>query len=219
MATYTDIINSVLRRLREDTVAGPTDSDYAALIGELVNETKREVEDAHKWHALRQQIQVTTAASTNGYAITGAGKRFKFVDTDRRAYDATNFGWIYPRDATTLKRNLLTDTSTGLPMNYYIQGVDASGDPMVYFYSVPDGSYTINFDLVVPQADLSAGTDVLTIPEFPVILGTYAKAIAERGEDDGRTHGEALTRYGVAMGDAIAIDAALGENEDVWHVE
>lgn len=219
MATYTEIVNKVLRRLREDVVAAPGDTTYSTLIGELVNETKRECEDAWKWGSLRQQIQVTTAASTNGYSITGAGKRFKFIDQQRKAYDATNFGWIYPRASVTLKRNLLTDTSTGLPMNYYIEGVDASGDPKVYFYSIPDGTYTINFDLVVPQADLSAGTDVLTIDEWPVVLGTYAKALAERGEDNGQTHGEALGKYEVALADAIQMDYALQQDEDIWVVK
>lgn len=219
MATYTELINAVLRRLREDEISAPTDSTYATLIGDLVNETKREVEDSWKWNALRTQIQVTTAASTNGYSITGAGNRYKFIDAKRRAYDATNFGWIYPRHSAELKRNLLTDTSTGLPMNYYIEGVDASGDPKVYFYSLPDGAYTINFDLVVPQADLSTGADVLTIPEWPVILGTYAKAIAERGEDSGNTHGEAIDRYRLGLADAIASDAALAHDEDEWYPE
>lgn len=219
MATYTELVNWVLRKMREDQVAAPGDSDYATLIGDFVNETKREVEDAWKWNALRQQIQITTAASTNGYALTGAGRRFKFIDQKRRAYDATNFGYVWPGPPAELKRRLLTDTSTGLPMNYYIQGIDANGDPQVYFYSVPDGVYTINFDVVVPQADLAAGTDVLTVDEWPVKLGAYAKALAERGEDNGRTHGEALQKYGVALGDAIAIDVAFSHDEDEWYPE
>jgi hypothetical protein len=219
MATYTQLINAVLRRLRESEVAAPTTTTYATLIGDFVNQTKREVEDAWKWHSLRQTIAVTTAASTNGYSITGAGKRFRFIDQKRRAYDATNFGYVNPGAAQVLKKNLLTDTSTGLPMNYYIEGIDSSGDPKVYFYSLPDGVYTINFDLVVPQADLSAGTDVLTVDEWPVILGAYAKALAERGEDNGKTHGEALNQYGFALSDAIAMDAALGHDEDEWMVE
>jgi hypothetical protein len=219
MATYTQIINKVLRRLREDEISSPTDSTYATLIGDFVNETKREVEDAWKWNALRQQIQVTTAASTNGYSITGAGKRFKFIDQKRRLYDATNNGYIWPGESAVLKRNLLTDASTGLPMKYYIEGVDASGDPKVYFYSLPDGVYTINFNVVVPQADLSASSDVLTVDEWPVVLGTYAKAIAERGEDSGRTSGEAMNRYATALSDAIAIDSALAHKEDEWYPE
>lgn len=220
MATYTELVNWVLRKLRESEVASPSSSSYATLIGDLVNEAKREVEDAWKWSALRTQIQVTTSASTNGYSLTGAGKRFKFIDIKKRAYDSTNNGWVYPRNSALLKRNLLTDTSTGLPMNYYIEGIDASGDPKVYFYSLPDGAYTIDFNLVVPQADLSAGADELTVDEWAVKLGAYTKALAERGEDSGNTHGEALLAYGAALSDAIAIDQAFcGHDEDVWYPE
>lgn len=219
MATYTGIINKVLRRLREDEVSSPTDSSYARLIGDFVNDTKREVEDAWKWHALRQQVQVTTAASTNGYSLTGAGKRFKFVDKEQRAYDATNFGWIYPQKSDAVKRNLLVDTSTGLPMNYYIEGLDVNGDPKVYFYSLPDGVYTINFELVIPQADLVAGTDELTVDDNAVFLGALAKALAERGEDQGNTHGEANADYGRALSDAIAMDAQWSAAELEWCVE
>lgn len=217
--TYTSIINAVLRRLREAEVAGPTSSTYATLIGDFVNECKREVEDSHKWTALRQTIQVTTAASTNGYAITGAGKRYKFQDSKRWVYDTTNEWYAKPQQAKWVKLKNLEAVTTGKPSYYYIEGQDASGDPEVYFYSVPDGIYVVNFDLVVPQADLSAGTDELTIDEWPIILGAYAKALAERGDDTGRTHGEAITNYNQAWNDAISLDYALGTDEDAWMVE
>ena len=54
---YRTIINKVLRRLREDTVAADwigdlADSDaddYQKLIGDFVNEAKQIVEDAWSW--------------------------------------------------------------------------------------------------------------------------------------------------------------------------
>jgi len=115
-----------------------------------------------------------------------------------------------------VKEQLLNDTTQGFPMYYYFEAFDSSGDPYINFYSIPNGTYTINLDLVVPQADLSSGSTELTVPEYPVILGTYAKAIAERGEDQGRTHGEAFTAYSLALGDAIAMDEALTDMETTW---
>ena len=50
-------------------------------------------------------------------------------------------------------------------------------------YPKPDGVYNINFYMLDPQDDLTNATDVLTCPEFPVIMGVWARAIAERGED------------------------------------
>ena len=36
MATHLELVNRVLRRLREDTVTGITDNDYSELIAEFV---------------------------------------------------------------------------------------------------------------------------------------------------------------------------------------
>lgn len=217
MATYTDVINSVMRRLRESQVSGPSDNEYSLMIGELVNETKREVEDAWKWTVLRTTKTVTTAAGTSQYAITDAGNRWKLQSVKDSVYDATNLGRLRRQPASWMKEQLLTDTTQGYPAYYYFEGKDSNGDPYVNFYSIPDGVYTINFDLVVPQADLSAGDTVLSVPEWPVILGTYAKAIAERGEDDGRAHGEALNKYSLALSDAIAMDEAVTTMETDWY--
>ena len=39
--TYLQLVNDVLTRLRETTVANVSDSDYSALVGKLVNDAKR----------------------------------------------------------------------------------------------------------------------------------------------------------------------------------
>ena len=86
--TYRHIINSVLRRLREDTLAsdwandlidasGP--SDYQVLIGDFVNEVKREVEDAWDWTSLRTLITVNTVANTKSYALAGSTQRSRMI--------------------------------------------------------------------------------------------------------------------------------------------
>jgi hypothetical protein len=217
MATYTSIINSVLRRLRESTVAAPTSSDYALLIGEFVNETKREVEDAWKWTALRTTIPLTTANGTSQYSITGAGDRFKLQDPTHSVYNATTLARLLPQKSQWLKEQALLNTSVQEPAYYYIEGKDGSGDPYINFYSTPDAVYTINVDLVLPQASFSVGTEVLSVPEWPVVLGTYAKAIAERGEDNGKTHGEALNKFGFALSDAVAMDESLTTGETTWY--
>ena len=49
MATYLDVVNNVLRRLREPTVQSVDDTPYSSMIGVLVNDAKREVEDATEW--------------------------------------------------------------------------------------------------------------------------------------------------------------------------
>ena len=218
MATFTNLINSTLKKLRESEVAGPTTNAYAAMIGEFINDTKREVEDAWNWTALRTTIPISTVGGTQQYAVTGAGKRFRLQDPKRSVYDVTNSHRLLPQPSAWVKEKLLINPNQQAPSYYYFEGFDGSEDPYVNFYAIPDAVYTINFDLIVPQDDFSIGTETLSVPSHPVILGAYAKALAERGEDNGKTHGEAIAAYGMALADTIAIDVSRTVGELDWHV-
>ena len=83
---------------------------------------------------------------------------------------------------------------------------------------IPDAVYVINFNLIVPQTDTLLVDTEITMDEWPIILGAYAKAIGERGEDAGRTELDAVAQYKVAVSDAIALDVARTDGEDMWHV-
>jgi len=43
--TYLEMINSILRRLRERTVSTANESTYSALIGQFINDAKNEIEE------------------------------------------------------------------------------------------------------------------------------------------------------------------------------
>jgi hypothetical protein len=58
--TYLQIINAVLRRLRETEVTDVNETDYSKLIGEYVNSVKKEVEAAWDWNALRTTLTLNT---------------------------------------------------------------------------------------------------------------------------------------------------------------
>ena len=220
MATYTSLTNSVLTKLRESTIASPGDSVYSAMIGELVNEAKQEVEDAWKWSALRSTKTVTTANGTSQYVVTGSGDRFKLQNTTQSVYNTTanNLGWLYQRPSAYMKEQAIVNTDVSPPSYFYFEGLDSNGDTYVNFHATPDAVYTINFDLVVPQADFSIGTETLSVPSRAVILGAYVRALAERGEDQGNTHGEAVAHYNTALQDAIAIDESKILGETTWYV-
>jgi hypothetical protein len=51
MATQLQIVNKVLRRLREGTVTSVSSSSYAKLIAMFVNEAKELIEDTNFWTA------------------------------------------------------------------------------------------------------------------------------------------------------------------------
>ena len=173
--TYRQVINSVLRRLREDSIgsdwsgalidaSGP--SDYQVLIGDFVNEVKREVEDAWDWTALRRVETVATVLNTRSYNLPSTSQRTRTLSVQEQEQGQMLQGvpdsWIrstqYPTD------------SSGVPSYFSINGV-SSGLLTAQLYPKPDGVYNINFYMLDPQDDLTNATDVLTCPEFPVIMG------------------------------------------------
>ena len=210
--TYLQIINTVLRRLREDEVTTYDQSDYSKLIGDFVNETKREVEDAWNWVQLRSTVQISTVSGTFRYNLTSAGNRYRVLqvvnDTQDYEMSLAPYKWMNLQHTTG-------NTQTASPSYYDING-NNSGNPNVDLFPVPDAAYTINFNMIIPQTDFSDGTTELTVPSWPVILGTYAKALSERGEDGGLQFAEAARMYDTALSDAIAIDAQKVPHELVW---
>ena len=82
--TYVEAVNSVLRRLRENSVAtvqgeGNANS-YARLIGDFVNEAKSQVEVAWKWSGLRQTLTGYTIPGAFNYEIQGSSNNFEVLD-------------------------------------------------------------------------------------------------------------------------------------------
>jgi hypothetical protein len=219
--TYRQIINSVLRRLREDTITGDwsgdlidstTASDYQILIGDFVNEVKREVEDAWDWTSLRRVETVATVANTRSYNLPSTSQRTRTLSVQEQEQGQILQGvpdsWIrstqYPTD------------SSGVPSYFSINGV-SSGLLTAQLYPKPDGVYNINFYMLDPQDDLTNATDTLTCPEFPVIMGVWARAIAERGEDGGTLSDMAQMQYQQALSDAIQQDVGRHSDEVIWN--
>lgn len=219
--TALDVVNAVLARLREAQVNSTTFSTdtYGQLILRLVNETKREVEDAFDWTALRTPKVVTTAAATSTYTITGAGNRFRFYDRRKIIWNATNRTQIIPYPQAAFDQLLYTATvNNQIPNWYKLTGSDANNDPTLTLYPTPDGIYTLDIPLVVPQADLSAYNDTFSVPRLPVELGAWARAIAERGEDGSTSASEQWQMYQLCLGDFVAIEANRVEDEVIWEV-
>ena len=213
MATYLDVVNNVLKRLREPTVTSVTDTDYSNLVGIWVNDAKREIEDAHDWNALINTIVVTTTANTRNYTLTGSGQRFTtsdvLNDTNDFSMQAVNRDW--------LNRMYYLGTSTPASPTYYVyNGVDSNGDTKVDVYPKPDGVYSLRFELIIPTVDLVNDSDTLLIPSHLPSLLAYSKAIAERGEDSGVTASEAYLMYRLALADAIALERNRYEDSVVW---
>lgn len=213
MTTYLQAVNEVLIRLREEEVQSVSETAYSKLIGKLINDSKRSVEDAYTWNALSSTLTATTTDGIFNYVLVGTGQRFKTLNVIDDSKDA----FLTHRDNTWMSAQLLKNTVVkGTPTYYNYNGVDSNGDTQVDLFPVPDGVYTIRFNLYVPQVPLSADSDVIKVPSEPVILGAYARAVAERGEDGGLASADAYGLYRASLADAVAIDDSHSVDNQVW---
>lgn len=65
--SYLQLVNDVLIRLREPQVASVGQTTYSALIGALVNDAKREVEDAWQWSCLLDYLTFNCINGISSY--------------------------------------------------------------------------------------------------------------------------------------------------------
>ena len=210
--TYLEIINDVLARLRENSVATPTTSAYSSLIGKFVNDAKRQVEDSWNWDALSVTTPITTVAGTSTYTLTGSGNRFK-VDSVNDSTNQTRISNVPINWITNIQQT--STVQNAAPSHYAFNGT-SGGDARVELYPTPNGIFTLQFNMYVPQATLSAGADVLLVPSEPVILGAYARALVERGEDGGLSSSEAYQLFKSSLSDHISIESTRFIENDEW---
>jgi hypothetical protein len=204
MTTYLQAVNDVLVRLREEEVSTVTETSYSSLIGKFVNDAKRQIEDSFEWNILGTTIVVSTVASTSSYSLTGAGQKFRVQDVinDTNNTTMTNIPFV------NMNRYLNFGTvSSGVPLYYAFDGVDASYDTKVSVFPIPDSVVSLRFSLVVPQAPLSSDGTVILMPSELVVQSAYARALVERGEDGGLSSSEAYQLYRSMLSDYISMEA------------
>jgi hypothetical protein len=210
---YIQLVNSVLRRLRETEVSSVADNAYSKMIGEFVNDAKRQTEDAYPWNALSDTLTATTAADIFNYVLTGSGQRFRVIDV---LNDTSNTIVVNAPTRWMDEKFLLTTAQKGAPAYYNFNGVNSNGDTQVDLYPIPNGVYDIRFNIIKPQVPLSADSDTLLVPHEPVVFNAFARALAERGEDGGIMSGEMYALYTQSLGDAIAIETGRYIEEQAW---
>ena len=210
--TYLEIVNKVLLRLRETQVETVAENTYSALVGELVNVTKREIEDSWNWSCLRTTLAATTTAALFNYVLVGAGTRFRVLDV---VNDTTNI-FLQNKSSGWFEQQLLMATvQTGSPAYYNFNGVDQYGDTQVDVFPVPDAGYDLYFNIVMPQDDFTTDIEEVKIPYTLLIEGTLSRALSERGENGGYQDQEA--RYRNMLADLIAIEAGSRPEETIWY--
>ena len=212
--TYLELVNAVLRRLREKEVGTVSQTAYSKLIGDFINEAKAQIENAWDWSSLRTTLAVNTTSGVFNYELNGTQNNFEILDV----WNDTSNVEMQPKSAHWFNAEFLTAApQAGQPMFYNFNGVSADGDAQVDVYPVPDGVYSLLFNVSLRNRVLNDDNDVIYIPHRPVILTALAMAIEERGEDGGQQSVNAYGMASAAIADEISYDAARHPEDTVWY--
>lgn len=214
--TYLEMVNEVLIRLRENEVTSVSDNKYAKMIGKFINDAKRQVEDAWEWNGLTETLTAITSQDIFSYVLEGSGTRFRIIDV---LNDTENVVMQYAPTKTMNQWFLMTDPQKSAPIYYNFNGVDTDGNTLVDFYPIPDGAYDIRINLIKSQNPLVNNSDKPKVPAEPIILGAYARALAERGEDGGLASSEAYQLFKSSLADYITIEAGHYPEETIWEAQ
>ena len=213
--TYLELVNAVLRRLRVTEVGTVTQTEYSAMIGDFVNDSKSSIQDAWDWSALRTTLTVTTSVGVFNYALTNSQNNIKLIDVIN---DTSNNFMTY-KTSSWMNNVFLNETpTTSSPTYYSFNGVDSNGDTLVDIYPIPDAVYSLRFNSILRTPDLVNDTDQLVIPSRPVIHTALALAARERGETGGTSTAEYFAIADNFLSDAIALDANRHPEELVFRV-
>ena len=221
--TFRELINEVLIRLREDTIAtdwsgnindSSTVTDYQKVIGSLVNDSKRNVESYHDWLVLRETKEITTVDGTRNYNLS-SGQEIKLIDVTNQATG----GKLVQVSRQYINSTLYPTENSGEPMYYAFNGADSDSNLKVDLEPKPNSVQTLSFDIVQFQDELKTASTKLKIPTKPVVLGAWARAVSERGEDGGTNTGVIAMEVSESINQAVILDSGNVQYESEWYVK
>lgn len=215
--TYLEIVNAVLRKLREDEVTVVQENDYSKLIGDFVNDALNSVEAAWDWSSLRQVIDLTTFDNQKTYALTDFGIRGELMSL----YNVSEKQEITQRTKAYIKDKHYKDpdNTTGKPRYFAFDGTDVNNDTQVTFYPTPNDTYQLEANVVLRDQRLVNDADTTKLPTQPIIQLAFAYALRERGETGGQGAMEQVVIAQTDLANAIALDAGNNSGELVFDVQ
>lgn len=211
--TYLQLVNAVLRKIREDQVTTVNETDYSTLVGDYVNDAKRLVEDSWDWSTLRITQNITTSSGTNEYSLDGFGTRSEIF----QVFNETDNEVIRKMSMKDIRKEvMLTDDATNTFYGYAFNGVDASGDIKIRLFPTPNATKTVSVYGIKRTDDLTDDADVIFTATAAIIAYATASALTERGETGGQSGMEYMMMAKEELSNAIALDANLHDEELIW---
>ena len=229
--TLKQMVNKILRRLREDEITNTNESEYSTLIVEFVNEAMEEVQSRYLWSNLDAYTEFQTVASQFGYNLadylTGSGdvKAGSNLTNERsmlRIVDDIAPVYLYDGDGTTDTEGKRLKLVSNFEMqDMYRQDQSNTGEPeyialfktaandgwTARLYPLPDGEYTVRILFWSPQeafaVDATDDSDEIKPPNNAVFTFALMMAANERGEEMGEPGNILERRYIAAIGEAV----------------
>ena len=204
--TYLEVVNNVLRRMREDEVSDVDDTVYSKMVGDYVNDAKTLIEGAWDWSYLRSDILIPTVAGVSSYEIPGS-------DYTAQVKSVT----IEGRDVNYLPLKLLQKkrvTPISGPVQYYSFTND--GVISLEVFPTPISVQTLRVESVLHSSDLIDFNNQIRVPALPLIHMTIALLSRERGETGGPSAAELYAIADRYVSDAIALDARRSPEDLLW---
>lgn len=230
--TYLELVNNVLIRLREETIAaGLLDSNpFYRSIGAHVNDAKTRVEDAWQWSGLRGTDTQSLVPSTTGVQTLPNSTDGSYI-LQRMYVRQIGESQLYPMRQVTVDKmrdNYMSgNVDAGQPFEFAITGREAAtGSLEITMFPPPEADVSVGpaeplwelvIDRVVRQATLTAADTLLWVPSLPVYTLATALASRERGEVGGAPTSELFGLADYALSDAIAQDSARYPYETDWY--
>lgn len=212
--TYLNLVNNILRRMREDEVSTVTANAYSKMVGDFVNDAKQQIEEAWDWSGLRAAYTVSLTTGVNEAALADSLYNVKVY----YAYNNTSNHMLEYRPVEWFDEKYdLNEVVSGPPRYYTFVGLDANDDTKIKVYPSPDATYSLEFKVSRKKDPMVNDNDKLYIPYFPVMQLALGLLVRERGETGGQSTAEFLIMADRALSDAIALDAQKHPENLIWY--
>lgn len=217
---YLDLVNNVLRRMRQNEVVAVNQNEYSTMVGDFVNDARKLVEDRWDWNCLKTTFTVPTVQGTQEYTLTNSGNRIRILDAQNLT---RNIHLKHISQQRGRHINMMNDTTQGAPEMFTTSGLASTGifegDNQVSLYPIPDGVYSLRFECVLREIDLVAEGDETVLPHLPIIYYAWAMAAQERGEVGGNGPSEIFSLAKSFLSAAVERDSLLNPDDLIWNDE
>lgn len=244
--TMLELVNRVLRRLREDQVTA-LDDEYSMLIATFVADAHREVLDYHDWSRQDETIIVRLQSGQDEYDLA------RFLADGGDVYAQTNSNptkegsflrFVNDRPLAWLLQNGVNDTDgqpmgictwdaleykfrqdadmTGIPTEFALRDSETMRGFRMRVWPTPNAEMYMKMRFHIPESSIDVeeavdpGAITTELPWRPLVLGATLYALNERGEEMGEPGGIAERRFYASLAAAKEQDLNLASRMETF---